>query len=76
MRNSNISSQDWRDIFSIGYACACANMVRDHGYRREVDDCFRANFMSISKMREIGVDEEDIKVLRPVVRSIRGRRKN
>lgn len=64
----------WEKIFSIGYACACANMMRDHDEPTMVEDCFGANFMDIDTMRKIGVDESDIEVLTPIVNEIERKR--
>ena len=64
----------WQKTFSIGYACACANMRRDHDQPTMVEDCFSANFMDIKTMREIGVDEFDIKILEPIVIEIERKR--
>jgi len=72
MEKTKIST--WEKIFSIGYACACANMMRDHDQPTMVEDCFAANFMSIETMKEIGVDESDIEVLAPIVREIERKR--
>ena len=60
----------WEKTFSIGYACACANMMRDHDQPTMVEDCFVANFMDIKTMKLIGVDESDIEVLKPIVKEI------
>ena len=64
----------WQKTFSIGYACACATMIRQHSNTTEVEDCFRENFMSVKTMREIGVDEYDIEVLEPLVKEIERKR--
>jgi len=61
--------------FSHGYACACANMIRDHHEDSMVEDCFSANFMTIDEMRRIGVDESDIEVLKPIVSEIERKRR-
>lgn len=66
---------DWQKAFNSGYACACANMMRDHDQPTMVEDCFRANFMDIKTMRSIGIDESDIKVLKPIVKEIERKRK-
>lgn len=60
----------WGKGFSEGYACACATLIRQHGYAKEVEDLFGSNFMSIEEMRKAGVPEDDIKVLSPVVKAI------
>jgi len=64
----------WQKTFSIGYACACATMIRQHGITTEVEDCFRENFMDVETMRSIGVDEFDIEVLEPIVKEIERKR--
>jgi hypothetical protein len=64
----------WQKTFSIGYACACATMIRQHGINTEVEDCFRENFMDVETMRSIGVDEFDIEVLEPIVKEIERKR--
>lgn len=61
--------------FSVGYFCACANMMFDHDQPTMVEDCLRANFMSIAKMRSIGVQERDIELLAPVIKEIERKRK-
>lgn len=65
----------WEEIFSIGYACACANMIGDHKESIMVEDCFGANFMDVKTMRSIGVDESDIEVLKPIVVEIERKQK-
>ncbi len=64
----------WQKTFSIGYACACAIMLRDHDEPTMVEDCFRANFMDVETMRKIGVDEYDIEALKPIVKEIERKR--
>ena len=65
----------WEKIFTIGYCCACANMIKDSGISTEVEDCFAANFVDIETMKKIGVDENDIELLKPVVLEIERKRK-
>lgn len=60
----------WQKVFSIGYACACATMMKEHDEPTMVEDCFGNNFMTIAEMREIGVDESDIEALEPIVKEI------
>jgi hypothetical protein len=64
-----------QDAFSVGYACACANMMRDHDQPTMVKDCLRANFLSVEKMYAIGVELSDIEILKPIVEEIENRRK-
>lgn len=64
----------WQKTFSIGYACACAVMIRQHGNSTEVEDCFKENFMDIETMKAIGVDDYDIEILEPVVKEIERKR--
>ena len=67
---SNKKANFWEKTFSIGYACACANIIRTHGEETIARDCFNENFMSVETMKAIGVDEDDIKVLEPIVKEI------
>ncbi len=67
---SNKKPNMWEKTFSIGYACACANIIRTHGEETIARDCFNQNFMSVETMKAIGVDEDDIKVLEPIVKEI------
>ena len=56
------------DDFTRGYMCAVAALLTMHGESGYVDDLFNANGMTIPQMRKKGVDEYDIKVLRPVIK--------
>lgn len=62
-----------KDDFSVGYCCAVANMLRDHGDDVIARDCLGANYLTIKQMREIGVDESDIEILKPIVKEIKRR---
>ena len=46
------------------------NIIRTHGEETIARDCFNQNFMSVETMKAIGVDEDDIKVLEPIVKEI------
>lgn len=61
--------------FHRGYACACANMMRDYGESTMVEECLRANFLTVEEMRKAGVEEVDIEILRPVINEIQRKRK-
>lgn len=63
-------SNYWQNVFSIGYACACAEIIRTHGEYTLAKDVFRGNFMSVETMKKIGVDENDIEVLLPIVKEL------
>lgn len=63
------------NMFSAGYACACANIIRTHGESTIATDVFSANFMSLADMKAAGVDESDIEVLKPIVEERERRRK-
>ena len=73
--SKNQKTSQFQKDFSKGYACACANLIRDHGHSTEVEDCYSANFMSVRQLKSIGADEDDIIVLAPVIKEIE-RRKN
>lgn len=61
--------------FSKGYACAVAQIIDQHGEDSIAEDIFQCNFMSIKTMRSIGVDEYDIKLLKPIVKEIERKKK-
>lgn len=50
--------------FVKGYACAVANLIRDHGMCTEAKDLFNAGCGSIAQLEAQGVDSYDIEVLR------------
>ena len=59
------------DRFDLGYACACACIVQGHGANTPVEDALKANgFTSLRKLRESGVAEHDVGILRDVVNKI------
>lgn len=60
--------------FSKGYACAVAQIIIQHGETTLAKDVFRGNFMTITEMRKIGVDKNDIEVLKPIVKELNKRR--
>lgn len=64
----------WEKTFSIGYTCACANMLRNFDQPTMVEECFDANFMDVKTMKAIGVDEGDIEVLMPIILEIERKR--
>ncbi len=64
-----------RNDFLIGYACACADIMRSHGEDTIAADVFRGCFMTVSQMRKVGVDESDIDALKPIVKEILRKRK-
>jgi len=61
--------------FEKGYLCATAEILRTHDEPTIAKDVFGGCAMPISKMRKIGIAEEDIEVLKPVVKEFYRRRK-
>lgn len=61
---------DWKAIFSIGYYCACSVIASDHGTKAAVKEALVCNFMDIETMREIGVNEGDIEILKPLIEEL------
>jgi hypothetical protein len=61
--------------FTVGYACACANLVRMDGDSTLARELLACNFLSVKDFRRCGVDEADIKVLLPTIKDIIRRRK-
>ena len=64
-----------RDMWSQGYACACAVLIRGHGEGTEATDTYSANFMTVAQLRAAGVDDDDIEILRPTIKEITACRK-
>ena len=63
------------DDFSRGYACAVSNLLTmfdQPSIAREVYEC---NFKTVKELRAIGVEESDIKTLKPIIKEIKNRRK-
>lgn len=55
--------------FTKGYLCCIANLINMHGYNTEADDLFKGNGLYTEyQMRKAGIDEGDIKTLRPVIK--------
>jgi len=57
--------------FSKGYACAVATLIRMDGCAStEAIDLYESNFLSLKELKEIGVDEYDLEVLKPLIEEI------
>jgi hypothetical protein len=61
---------DWDKAWMQGFAAACAITLQNHGCDTIVEDTFKCNFMSVAKMKRVGVDNMDIEVLKPIVKEI------
>ena len=61
--------------FSKGYFCAVAALVKMYGDGTEAEQVLMCNFMSAAEMMKIGVDEGDIKVLKPIIKEIKRKQK-
>lgn len=61
--------------FTSGYICACANLMRISGESTPLREVLECSFKSINDLKKDGVDEEDIKVLLPVIKEIISRRR-
>lgn len=55
---------EWEKGFIQGYTCAVATDIRNYGMRVEVRELWACNRHSIAKLREAGVDEQDIEILK------------
>lgn len=61
--------------FTQGFVCACAIMMQNHGEETIVGEVLACcGPVYISLYRKLGVDENDINILRPVIKEIQ--RKN
>lgn len=61
--------------FEKGYLCATAEILRCHDEPTIAIDVFGGCAMRISEMRKIGIAEEDIEVLEPIIKEFYRRRK-
>lgn len=60
-----------KNEFMQGYACAVAVIEKSHGLGTPSKDALKdGGLTSIAKMRELGIDEYDIEILRPLVKEI------
>lgn len=57
--------------WSQGFIAACAITLKNHGCDTIVEDTLKCNFMDESMMRRRGVDEYDIKILKPIIKEIK-----
>jgi hypothetical protein len=56
--------------FIQGYACAVSNLVDMYGPSKEAEEVLRCIRHSTVYLRKSGVDEHDIKVLRPIIKEL------
>lgn len=54
-------------IFTQGYCCAVANILRLHGDSTIAEDVYRQNSHTVEELVELGVAEEDIETLIQVI---------
>jgi hypothetical protein len=61
------------DSFVQGYACAISNIVKSHGSDVAAEEALIAcGLTSVAKLKKHGVEEYDIKILTPTIKSIQG----
>jgi len=64
------------DEFAQGFVCACAAAYAMHGHDVVVRETLDAGgYTSALKMRKLGCEENDIKVLMPILKEIGARRR-
>ena len=66
------------DKFVQGFIAACAITLRNHGCDTEVRDtliCIGPAAYSVSMLRNLGVEDYDIDILRPVIRDLQARKR-
>lgn len=63
------------DRFVCGYVAACTDMLSIHHNNTEVRDCLEIVFKSVKDLKEKGVEEYDIEILKPIIREILRKRK-
>lgn len=64
------------DRFVCGYVAACADMLSMHHNDTEVRDCLENIFKSTKDLKEKGVDDYDIELLKPIIKEILRKRKS
>lgn len=57
-------------IFTQGYTCAVANLVRLYGDSTLAEDVYRQNCHTLEELIEFGVDESDLEVIKPIITEI------
>jgi len=60
--------------FVKGYTCAVATLIRAHSADTEATDVLACCSYSLKQYREMGVDEYDLEVLKPIIKEIARRR--
>jgi hypothetical protein len=64
------SQHNYNDGWMQGFAAACAISLRNHRKTTEIRETYACNFMTEKELREHGVDEFDIDILKPIVEEI------
>lgn len=57
-------------VFTQGYSCAVANIIRLHGDSTIAEDVYLQNMHSVEELVDLGVDEEDIEIIIPLVNEL------
>lgn len=57
--------------FDRGYAVALATLLLQYDQPGMAEDVYRENFMTVKQLREAGVEEGDINVLKPIIAEIK-----
>ena len=63
-------SSEFDKIFTQGYTCAVANIIRLHGDSTIAEDVYRNNCYTLEELIELGVDESDLEVIKPIIAEI------
>ncbi len=62
--------------FHHGYSCAVANLLRQRDCGAMAEDVYRCNFLTVLELVAIGADEDDIRVLTPIIKEIERKKNN
>ena len=65
-----MKSTNFTDKYDL-YRCAVTNLISDHGDCTQAEDCYKANYLNIKQLKEIGVDERDIEILTLMIKEIK-----
>lgn len=62
--------KNWNTGFDCGYMCALSTIMQQYGEDTIVREALKENFLTVEQMKASGVEENDIKILTPLVEEI------
>lgn len=64
------TSSNSQNDFIKGFVAACAITLKNHGCDTIVKDTYMCNFYTVNQLQEMGVDDYDIELLKPIIKEI------